>query len=509
MRTVSRPIALACLLATMGCPEPDGELVNDEPTFAEQITESALMDHLTSLQAIADANDGNRMFLSGGYLDSVDYIVQQLEDAGLEPVVETFDMEEYTLNTAEVQVNGEPPAGLEDINFSVFELSGQGTVTAPLSAVSVTIPPSGGANSTDSGCESADFDGFPAGNIALIQRGTCTFVQKVDNAVAAGASAVVIFNEGQQGRRDVVEGQLDGGIASIPVIGVSYGTGRAMVEAANLQLTIEIDATISVTTDRNIIVDLPGGDPARTVLVGAHLDGVEAGPGINDNGSGSAFLLELAIQMQDQGIDPTNHVRLAWWGAEEEGLIGSSRYFYDDNGEPNDANLSTLDAYLNFDMLASGNGVRMVYDGDGSDFDDGVDSDGSALIEEMFEAYFDEQGLATRPEALLISSDSYWPALLGIPTGGLFSGAFQPKTDSEEDDFGGDEGTAHDPCYHQACDTIGNTNPVLYEELAQAGASVIVDLAMREEAFPSGNTRRSTRDLPKPRGCHDHTVWDR
>ncbi|MFT6159641.1 MAG: Zn-dependent M28 family amino/carboxypeptidase [Myxococcota bacterium] len=509
MRTICRPIALVCILAAVGCPEPDGELLNDDTTFAEQITESALMDHLTNLEAIATANDGNRMFLSGGYLDSVDYIVEQLEDVGLEPIIEEFDIEAYTIDSASVSVNGEAPSDLEDIDFAVFELSGSGTVTATVTGVDLTVPPDGGANSTDSGCDSRDFDGFPVGDIALIQRGSCTFVQKVDNAVAAGASAVVVFNEGQQGRRDIVQGQLDGGIASIPVVGVGYGTGRSLSQAVDLQLTVQIDANVSVSTDRNILLDFPGGDAARTILVGAHLDGVEAGPGVNDNGSGSAFLLELALQMLAGGIEPTNRVQFAWWGAEEQGLIGSSRYFYSDNGDPNDAVLGTLDAYLNFDMLASGNGVRMVYDGDGSDFDDGVDSDGSALIEELFETYFADNDMATRPEALLIPSDSYWPALLGVPTGGLFSGAFQAKTNSEEGDFGGDEGTAHDPCYHQACDTVSNTNPVLYEELAQAGASVILDLAMREDAFPSGNTRRSVRDLPKPRGCHDHTAWDR
>ena len=88
--------------------------------------------------------------------------------------------------------------------------SGSGDVTAPVTAVGPLNVPIGDtpAGTTVSGCAASDFNGFPAGNIALVQRGTCTFGAKAANAKAAGASAVVIFNEGQPGRDGVLEGTL-------------------------------------------------------------------------------------------------------------------------------------------------------------------------------------------------------------------------------------------------------------------------------------------------------------
>ena len=494
-------------LTLAGCPEGIEEPLSEGETLADAITQDALMDHLGALQDIADANDGNRMFLSGGYDSSVDYIVTALEDAGYTVRIEPFEISAFTVNGARVT---DITAGSVDIPATVFQFSGSGDVSADITPVDVVIPPGGSNNTTDSGCETSDFDGFPVGNIALIQRGTCTFTTKAANAQAAGASAVLIFNEGQQGRRDAVEGQLDAGVINIPVMGLSYGSGRDLIDAGAASARVQVDAEVQVDEDVNLFASTEG-DPQRAILVGAHLDGVQAGAGINDNGSGSAFLLELALQMAQGDIAPANQVQFAWWGAEEEGLLGSAAYFFDDFGERNDANLDGVDAYLNFDMLASGNGVRMIYDGDASDFNDGVDNDGSALIEDLFEAHFAERGLQTGSEALLIPSDSYWPAILGMPTGGLFSGAFGVKTNAEEDAVGGDDGVAYDPCYHLRCDTLDNTNPQLFTELAKAGADVIEQLAQREEPFPAGGRRRAVpaQQFAKPRGCHDHAAWDR
>lgn len=504
-----RPLVL--LFALAGCPEPEPETSPDESSLASAITEDALMAHLDELQAIALDNDATRVFLSGGYDGSIGYIQQTLEDAGYDVQIEEFPITSFSVESVSVSVDGSPADPLDSIDTAVLTFSASGTVTAPLTAVDLTLPP-GNANSSTSGCEASDFDGFPAGNIALVQRGTCTFSTKVDNAAAAGASAVIVFNEGQQGRRSVVEGQLDEAGSTIPAVGIDFEDGNALAERGATTVTVDVATSFSSEMERNILVTVPGGDPDRTVLVGAHLDSVIAGPGINDNGSGSAFLLELAVQMAETGFVPANQIQLAWWGAEEEGLVGSYYHFYDDNGEPDEAVLGPLEAYLNFDMIASGNGIRMVYDGDGSDFDGGVASAGSAEIEALFDDYFDAEGLSTREEALLIPSDSYWPALLGVPTGGLFSGAFGVMSPTEAGDFGGTAGTEYDPCYHQSCDRVANTNSRLFEELARAGAAVIEALATREDPLPTSALSRGTPrylDAPRPRGCHDHVIWDR
>jgi Zn-dependent M28 family amino/carboxypeptidase len=207
-------------------------------------------------------------------------------------------------------------------------------------------------------------------------------------------------------------------------------------------------------------------------MAGAHLDSVPAGPGINDNGSGSATLLETALQMAELGVEPRNAVRFAWWGAEEAGLIGSQ--FYVDSLSKSAA--KDIELYLNFDMIGSPNYARFVYDGDGSAF--GIKGPaGSAGIEEVFEDFFASQGLASEPTAFDGRSDYDAFITAGIPAGGLFTGAEDNKTADQVPLYGGlatfdGEVVAYDPCYHQACDSLDpiadGADAGLYEALNDA-----------------------------------------
>ncbi len=202
---------------------------------------------------------------------------------------------------------------------STFTFSGSGDVTAAATMVDVQIPPASTPSST-SGCEPEDFDGFPFGNIAVIQRGTCFFGDKALNAQEAGASAVVIFNEGQPGRTDVVLGTLGGPVVTIPVVGASFATGEELNATPGLELRV---ATNTISENRitwNVIAETDSGRDDNTVVVGAHLDSVVAGPGINDNGSGSSTILEVARQMAK--VKPRNTVRFMWFGAEEARTAG-------------------------------------------------------------------------------------------------------------------------------------------------------------------------------------------
>lgn len=470
-------VAVACVTAAPASAAPSGseELQN-------ALTVKNIVNHERQLAAIAGRNGGTRASGTAGYDKSVDYVMKKLTKAGYEVSKETFNFAyfEETGPASLTRVSPSPKTYTED-DFSVMQYSGSGTAEAKVVPVDVTVPATPEPSST-SGCEASDFAGFTPGSIALIQRGTCPFGDKAQNAKAAGASAVVIFNEGQPGRTDGQGGTL-GAPIDIPVVFSSYDTGAELVELAKAG-----DVTLNVTTSTisenrptyNVIADSPTGRKNRTVVVGAHLDSVVEGPGINDNGSGTSVNLETALQMAKKGIEPRNRVRFAFWGAEESGLLGSTDYV----GKLSDAERDKIAANLNFDMLGSPNYARLVYDGDGSDNPDtGPGPVGSDTIERVFNRHFASKGLATEPTAFDGRSD-YGPFIeVGIPAGGLFSGAEELKTAEQQAKFGGTAGLALDPCYHQACDGINNLNRQALDELGDGAADAVYTLAERKKSI--------------------------
>ena len=209
------------------------------------------------------------------------------------------------------------------------------------------------------------------------------------------------------------------------------------------------------------------------MVVGAHLDSVQEGPGIDDNGSGVAAVLETARWMKEAGIRPVNRVRFAFWGGEEDGLYGSQHYV----DQLSTAEIGQTAANLNVDMVASPNGVRSVHDGDGTDFGH-AGPDGSKAIEDIFFRYFEENALPA--ETTPFDGGSDYDAFLsaGIPGGGLFTGDEKRKTEAQAQSYGGVADEDLDPCYHQSCDTIANTNPELLQEMSGALAYGTVAYAM-------------------------------
>jgi aminopeptidase Y len=213
-------------------------------------------------------------------------------------------------------------------------------------------------------------------------------------------------------------------------------------------------------------------------MVGAHLDSVNEGPGIQDNGSGSAAILETALQMAK--VKPRNKVRFAWWGAEESGLVGST--YYVDNLSQEQQDDITL--YLNFDMIGSPNHVFFIYDGDDSDgVGAGPGPDGSAQIEALFESFYTQMGQPFKGTDFSGRSD-YGPFIaVGIPSGGLFTGAEGIKTDEEVAQWGGTAGDQYDPCYHLACDTFDNINLEAYDTNVDAVAYAVLQYAMNTQSI--------------------------
>lgn len=470
-----RNVLLATVIgALIWAPAVSGAVPVDSSALRDEVSADGVLAHLAELQAIADANGGTRASGTPGYEASVDYVVAQLEAAGYDADVQAFDFE-YTevLEAALEQIS---PAGggpfVYGTDFTIASGSANGDVTADVTAVDVLFHANPDTTST-SGCEDADFAGFEAGDIALIQRGTCFFHDKAVNAQEAGASAVIIFNEGNtEDRMDVLFPDASGETTlTIPVIGISFQQGQDFYELSQDGLTLRVAADIFRETREtwNVIADLEGERNDRTVVVGAHLDSALEGPGINDNGSGAATTLDLAIQMAD--IEPVNTVRFAWWGAEESGLLGAEYYV----SQLSKRERKEIAANLNFDMVGSTNYVRFVYDGDAG-------PSGSGAVEDVFLDYFASQGLAVEPTAFDGRSD-YGPFIaVGIPAGGLFTGAEGIKSAEEALVYGGTAGIAYDPNYHGALDDIGNVNDEVLDQMADAAAHATLTFAMTSSA---------------------------
>ncbi|RYE73627.1 MAG: M28 family peptidase, partial [Myxococcales bacterium] len=235
------------------------------------------------------------------------------------------------------------------------------------------------------------------------------------------------------------------------------------------------DTTNETKTTYNVIAETAKGESSNVVMAGAHLDSVDGGAGINDNGSGTAGILAIAEALAKEK-KLTNKVRFGFWGAEEAGLLGSQHWVYDQY-DNNPAALEDIALYLNFDMIGSPNYVRFVYDGDNS-MGGGVEGpEGSAQIEQLFTKYFSSVGLASEETEFSGRSD-YGPFLeVGIPSGGLFTGAEGVKTEEQAAIYGGTAGDWYDPCYHQACDDRDNVSADGIDEMSDAAAHAVYTLA--------------------------------
>ena len=284
--------------------------------------------------------------------------------------------------------------------------------------------------------------------------------------------------------------------ASVLANGVEKG-------ATGLTARVKVDWRPGTYETSNVVAETRDGDPNNVIVVGAHLDSVGVGPGINDNGSGSATILEIVEQIRK--VKPRNKIRFIWFGAEEHGLLGSEAYM---ESLPQ-AERDKIAAMLNFDMVGSPNFVRFVYDGDLSDSEppEGGAPAGSAEIERLFLDYFESQGLATEPTAFDGRSD-YGPFIFaGIPAGGLFTGAEEIKTPEQAAIYGGVAGQPYDPCYHLGCDDLGNLNNVALDQMSDAAAHATITLAQEKRLFESATTpSRGAGAGAAAAGGHSHEL---
>jgi Zn-dependent M28 family amino/carboxypeptidase len=312
-----------------------------------------------------------------------------------------------------------------------------------------------------------------------MQRGTCPFTQKYQMAKDAGAAAALIFNDGFPDREAPLATTAPPNVG-IPAAMISSQVGRSLwteAQSGTVTLNMVVDATTTPNTEVNVIADSPRGDRDRTIVVGAHLDSVAEGPGINDNGSGSSGILEIAEEVAELRNDrPRNRLRFAFWGAEEAGLVGSTAYVAE---QVQNGGIEDIEANLNFDMIGSPNFVRFVYDGNTSDTapPPGGAPNGSGQIEQLFLRHFSREGLATDPTAFDGRSD-YGPFIAnGVPAGGLFTGAEQLKTQRQQQIYGGFAGMPFDPNYHEDGDTFFNLSYTALDQMSDAAAHATWTLA--------------------------------
>ena len=456
----------------------------------EAVTIGGILGHDRALQWIANRNDGTRASGTPGYAASADYVKRTLTRAGYDVTEQEFAFD-FFRELAPASLSQVSPTPT-DYETSTLGYSGSGEVTGKLVPTNdIMVPPPATPSSTNSGCAPTDFPTAPPGDaIALIQRGTCFFEDKAANAEAAGYEAVVIFNEGQPGRTELLTGTL-GRPFALPVVGISHADGAALYEQTkrgDVVMNVVTSTESEERTTSNILADSPDGKAEKSTVVGAHLDSVIEGPGINDNGSGTSAILEIAEEMAELGKQPRQRIRFAFWGAEESGLLGSTHYVE----SLDDQEFGQIVANLNFDMVGSTNYVRFVYDGDGSDSDP-EGPPGSAQIEDIFTEYFAGQGLESAPTEFSGRSD-YGPFIeAGIPAGGLFTGAEGVKTAEEAAIYGGTAGEAYDSCYRQACDNINNLSTKALGEMSDAAAHAVWTLARTKTGFFEDGSLRTTR----------------
>ncbi|GAA0918200.1 M28 family metallopeptidase [Streptomyces thermoalcalitolerans] len=507
-RTTAAAVSVAGLMAPLlligaGTASAHSALAKEAARLSKKLVKKSSAEdayrHLKQFQQIADRNGNTRVAGSEGHRQSAQYVEGLLRKAGYSVTRHEFDYP-FTETLAQSLRVVSPQQQDIPVNAMTYSASSPaGGITAPVAVVPVD---------DTTGCEPEDYaSGTFTGKIALIRRGGCTFAEKQEAAAGAGAVGAIIYNN--------TEGALNGTLgdpsaARIPVGGVTREEGEALAaKAAAGTVTVNLEIRTFVETRRtyNVIAETKGGDAGNVVMFGAHLDSVADGPGINDNGSGSAGILDVALKLAHQKT--RNKVRFAWWSAEEFGLLGSKAYV----GSLSEAERAKIKLYLNFDMIASPNYAQFVYDGDDSDqVGAGPGPEGSAQLERQITDYLDSRRIPYEGTDFTGRSD-YGPFIeVGIPSGGTFTGAEGVKTAEQAKVYGGRAGVAYDACYHDACDTLKNINmkafDVNIDVIANAVGQYAWDISVLSKPVTPRNTKGSAGSGGGLHEGHGHEVTE-
>jgi hypothetical protein len=538
-------VAVAALLGGVQAVAPTGAMaissaecdnqVNDTPDKLVACVQTAdLWTHMKAFQAIADANpgpDGHASRNSGepGYKASADYVAALMTAAGYDVTIQTYKFFYFGFVGLPSLAEVSPTAHTYTIVTEWNAAQAVGSTTADLQpAGGIIVPPTPTPTST-SGCTAADFSGFVPGRVALIQRGTCTFGTKVQNAQAAGATGVVIFNEGNPGRTSVFNGSMQDAagnriVPTIPVGFVSFASGSDLLSqyqhavqagTALPRMKLDVQAVVNPNADDyNVIAESKGGRKNHVLVVDAHLDAI-FGAGMLDNASGSATILDIALKMKN--VNPLNKVRFIWFGGEELGLLGST--FYVNNLSSSD--LSHIGYDLDADVTATPNYTIGVLDPAGPDLFGGTSTStfpnrvykASTVSRDQSIAYFDSVGL-NHELFSPVGTDAFNFNAVGIPASGLLTGQDCCKVQGEVDLFGGQVGnfegnlgTFDGGCVDNPfrwCDNLANNDPNVLTFMSKAFANTVIRMAFDNNVMAASNNAVIKPTLPlapqAPRG---------
>ncbi|GFG27559.1 probable leucine aminopeptidase 2 [Aspergillus udagawae] len=446
-----------------------------------------LMEGAQKLEDFAYAYpERNRVFGGRAHEDTVNYLYRELKKTGYYDVYKQPQVHLWTRADQALTVNGETYAA------TTMTYSPSVNVTAPLAVVN------------NLGCVEADYPADLKGKIALISRGECPFATKSVLSAKAGAAAALVYNN----IAGSMAGTLGGATSELgpyaPIAGISLADGQALVkktQAGTVTANLWIDSKVQNRTTYNVIAQTKGGDPNNVVALGGHTDSVEAGPGINDDGSG--IISNLVVAKALTRFSVKNAVRFCFWTAEEFGLLGSNYYV----NSLNATEKAKIRLYLNFDMIASPNYALMIYDGDGSAFNL-TGPAGSAQIERLFEDYYKSIRKPFVPTEFNGRSDYEAFILNGIPAGGIFTGAEAIKTQEQAKLFGGQVGVALDANYHAKGDNVTNLNREAFLINSKATAFAVATYANSLDSIPARNmttvVKRSQLQEAKKRAPHSH-----
>ena len=451
------PTPAAATAQTPRPPEPG--------TVTAAITEDGLRTGLAMLAELTDETSGYRSAGSPGFDAATDRVAAALGEAGWLVGEDAFTAPVFGDDGGSTLEAGDTTYGTADVAPLIFAPAGE--VTGPVVAID-WVP--GSVDRTGKGCQVADYGDLPDGAIVLVRSGPCYRRDQVLAAQAAGAAGFVAGYGAAPSGAVPRPTLVDPGGLDIPAMAAAGPAADALAAVAAAGDTAHLTTTSRTTTTatRSIIAELPGREPDAVVMLGAHLDSVLDGPGLNDDGSGVTALLEIARTLQD--TRPRATVRLAFWAGEELGLQGSTHYVKG----LTEAERSSIVAYLNADMVGSRNGFAGVYD-------DAAAPPGSAALGALLTAAVERAG--GKPVALDLGggSDHLPFEQAGVPTSGVFSGAGEALDATQAESHGGTLGQPADACYHQPCDDLANVDLVLARLLTAALADVTVRLANTPE----------------------------
>ncbi|HTM84366.1 MAG TPA: M28 family peptidase [Mycobacterium sp.] len=451
-------VVLAAGTVVAGCstaPAPSTALPQD---LAGRITVDAMFTHLRKFQEIADANGDNRGQGSPGYDASIDYVSQLLRDAG-------FDVQTPEFERLGEMRGGDPGLVIAGRSHPVDQASL--LITTPRGGLSaLSLRPAKAP-----GCTAADYGTVKvAGAISVVDDTGCSVVVKQNTATAQGAVGLLVVR-GSTTQPSPAGLFTPGYFRQLTVpVGVIDKATDAALRRTSAPVRLTFDGKSELVKSRNLVAQTKTGSSTDVVMVGAHLDSAGRGPGINDNGTGVAAVLETALQL---GASPQvpNAVRFAFWGAGETGLQGANQYV----GGLQPDELDDLALYLNFDLLGSPNPGYFTYDGDQSaaPTDAKPVPEGSAGIERTLAGYLNLAGVRPADMPLSTTTD-YSPFLTaGVPVGGTTTGSSQRKTEVQARLWGGRAGTAFDPNYHTPRDTIDNVDVYALSKMGPAVAFAV------------------------------------